>query len=114
MEVHSILIQILLEAGVVGLINFLALIICVLVKSKNNIYKLILVNILIFSFFDVFFTYIYMQFVLSIFIGLCCSSQKGININKGFLICNVVVYVLVFFVNTSLVIGKVLMPTEVK
>ena len=113
MEVHSILIQILLEAGVVGLINFLALIICVLVKSKNNIYKLILVNILIFSFFDVFFTYTYMQFVLSIFIGLCCSSQKGININKGFLICNVVVYVLVFFVNTSLVIGKVLMPTEV-
>ena len=113
MEVHSILIQILLEAGVVGLINFLALIICILVKSKNNIYKLILVNILIFSFFDVFFTYTYMQFVLSIFIGLCCSSQKGININKGFLICNVVVYVLVFFVNTSLVIGKVLMPTEV-
>ena len=113
MEVHSILIQILVESGIVGLINFLALIIFVLVKSKNNIYKLILVNILIFSFFDVFFTYAYMQFILAIFIGLCCNNQKSINVNKVFLICNVVVYVLVFFINTLLVIGAFLMPIEV-
>ena len=113
MEIHSSLIQILLESGILGLVNFLALIIFVLVKSKNDIYKFILVIILAFSCFDVFFTYTYMLFILAIIIGLCSKKECKIKMNNVYLGINVAVYVIILVINTSLIIGYIVEPVKV-
>ena len=113
MEIHSSLIQILLESGILGLVNFLALIIFVLVKSKNDIYKFILVIILAFSCFDVFFTYTYMLFILAIIIGLCSKEECKIKMNNVYFGINVAVYFIVLVINTFLIIGYIIAPVKV-
>lgn len=113
MEVHSIFIQILVESGVIGLISFLILTFIILKNGKNNIYKFIIVNILVFSCFDVYFTYTYMLFILSIFIAVCCESMKEIKLNKIYLSINIVVFTLIFVINTSLVIGYIIEPIDI-
>ncbi len=113
MEVHSVLLQIMVEAGILGLVSFLTLIFVILKKCKNNIYKFILVDILIFSCFDVFFTYSYMIFILAIFIALCCDSAKKIKLNKIYLVINILLFILVFIINTFLVIGYIIEPIEI-
>lgn len=71
MEVHSLLIQILLESGLCGLVAFIFAIYYSLLKGKDKSNKLVLSVVIIFSLFDVFFTYTYILLVLYIVIALC-------------------------------------------
>lgn len=71
MEVHSLFIQILLESGLCGLVAFIFAIYYSLLKGKDKSNKLVLSVVIIFSLFDVFFTYTYILLVLYIVIALC-------------------------------------------
>lgn len=112
MEVHSLLIQILLESGLCGLVAFIFAIYYSLLKGKDKSNKLVLSVVIIFSLFDVFFTYTYILLVLYIVIALCDvevrENRKWQNIAY---ICLSSI-VTIFMIKTSL--GYILEPVDVE
>lgn len=103
LETHSMIIQIFLEAGVIGVITLSIILFYLLSKSKKNIYNLILIAIIIFSAFDVFFTYTFMLYILAIVMGNIDIKQRSLK--KGDSIVNLIVFILIFNLMTFQVIA---------
>lgn len=111
LEVHSFFIQVLVESGVLGLVSIIAVITYILKKSENNIYKLMLITLLIFSAFDVFLTYTFMLFVLAILFGMCINKMEevGTRAKVGY----VILFTVVFGITLSGTIAAVIQPVKV-
>lgn len=111
LEVHSFFIQVFVESGILGLASIITVIIYVLKKSENNIYKLVLITLLIFSAFDVFLTYTFMLFVLAILLGMCTNKVEkvGTKAKVGY----VILFIIVFGITLSGTIAAVIQPLKV-
>ena len=113
LETHSVLIQIFVESGMIGLISFIILIINSLKSSTNIIYRFILVITIVFASFDVFFTYTIMLYILTIILGLNTSVAEMKNVSRRFCIYNIVMYLAIIIILTAQVIAMFLMPSKV-
>lgn len=111
LEVHSLFIQILVESGLIGLICILIPIMYVLIKAKNNINKLMLIILLIFSCFDVYLTYTFMLFVLAILMASCDIKLEAED--KKNKILNIIIFIFIFIINTSHILAFFIKPYEI-
>lgn len=111
LETHSFFMQVLVEAGVVGLVAIILPLVYIFIKGKNNIYKLILAILVFYSAFDVFLTYSFMLFVMAILMGMCVDNVKPLN--KGEYVINILLFTAVFLLSLSHVIASLLQPIEV-
>ena len=114
LEVHSLPLQVLLEAGILGFVSFVCLIIYTFKCCKNNTYKIMLISIVVFSLFDVFLTYTFMLYMLAIIIGTCvdkeCLKQTKIN---ALSIIGITLFAVSFVISTSEIIAYVVEPNDV-
>lgn len=84
-EAHSAIVQVLVEAGIVGGVAYIAVVILaiwisvVLVKKdkKNEIYLLAVLSIIIMSVFDLMFSFAIVTYVFAVILG--CISNCAIN-----------------------------------
>ena len=110
LETHSILVQILVESGIIGLISFIAIIYNAFKESKNIIYKFMLFVIVLFASFDVFLTYTIMLYILAIILALNTNMAKVQNVDKKINIFNGIMYFSVFVILTIQVIAMFIVP----
>ncbi len=80
-EAHNSFLQIFIESGVLGFITIISIIIIVVLKKENNYIKVALLLLIVHSFFDLNFSYLFMLCVFAILLA-CCDDKK---INKGVL-----------------------------
>ena len=111
LEVHSFFMQVLVESGISGLVSIIAVIVYIMKKFENNIYKLMLIALLIFSTFDVFLTYTFMLFVLAILFGMCVDKVEKVSIKSkaGY----VILFTIVFGITLCGTIAAVIQPLKV-
>lgn len=117
LETHSIIFQILVETGIVGLLFFMYFILNSLIRSKNNINKFVCIILTIFSFCDVYLTYTFMLLIFGIIyatLDLNTSTIQKNIVKKIVVILNYTIYVFVLILNTSFFIAYATIPTEVE
>ncbi len=98
-EVHNSFLQIFVESGIIGFMIIISSCIIVLLKSKNNVYKLIFIVLILHSIFDLDFSY---MLVISIFGILLAILDININIQLKINLYNIlicVVFILTFAIN---------------
>ena len=110
LETHSILVQILVESGIIGLISFIAIIYNAFKESKNIIYKFMLFVIVLFASFDVFLTYTIMLYILAVILALNTNMAKVQNVDKKINIFNGIMYFSVFVILTIQVVAMFIVP----
>ncbi len=111
LETHSMLMQVLVEAGIFGFGVMLSIIIYVLRRANNDRFKLMFLVLVIFASFDVFATYYYMMIVLVILSALCKLEEKTIGFYTKWHI--IVLYLLVLGLNMLIFIAYTFEPIEV-
>ena len=112
MEVHSLLIQILLESGLCGFALFVFAIYYSISKGKEKNSKLLLITLCVFAAFDVFFTYTYMLFVFYILLALCNVETKNCKKWQNIAYICLSSIITIFMLKISL--GYILEPIDVE
>lgn len=110
LETHSILIQVLVESGLIGLISFIAMIYNAFKESKNIIYRFMLFAIVLFASFDVFLTYTIMLYILAIILALNTNMAKVQNVDKKTNIFGAIMYFSVFVILTIQIFAMFIVP----
>ena len=108
LEVHSFFMQVFVESGIIGLGLILAIFVYLLNRSKNNIYKVIFITVIIFATFDVFLTYTYMLYVLAIVMAMLDIEENEISKYKKNI--GVVIFSIIFIISTMQVLSFFIQP----
>ena len=75
-EVHNTYLQIFVESGIIGFLCIIGIVILSLKNSKNNIVKLVYIMFLVYSIFDISFSYMLSQAIFGIIIGILEKVNK--------------------------------------
>lgn len=112
LEVHGFFIQVFFESGILGLLAIIATFCYAIFKGEknlqNNVYKLMLIVLIIFATFDVFNTYTFMMLVTAILLGLIEFDKK--EICKKELIAQAIYFAVVFIFSGLFFIGYAVEP----
>lgn len=108
LETHSFFMQILVESGIIGLLLILGIFGYLIYKSKNNIYKIILITIIFFAAFDVFLTYTFMLYILAIIMAMLDIEKKEEVGYKKYIA--VAIFSLIFIISTMQIIAFFIQP----
>lgn len=94
-EVHNIYLQILVEAGIIGLSMFIACIVSLFKSSKNSIYRLTLILFLVHGVFDLDFSYMFSMAVFAILLAVQKDTKQKQKISNRIFILKDSISVLV-------------------